>query len=69
MRQCVPNGLSDLEFAFRIFRRRSSSEAFRGGVAIGDQILDLAATCNSGVFSSLAAEGARAVAGTVVSAR
>jgi len=54
---------------FGIFRRRSSSEAFRGGVAIGDQILDLAATCNSGVFSSLAAEGARAVAGTVVSAR
>jgi fumarylacetoacetase len=35
---------------FGIFRRRSSSEAFRGGVAIGDQILDLAAEYQAGVI-------------------
>mgnify|MGYP006204012569 CR=1 FL=1 len=28
---------------FAVFRRRGSAEAFRGGVAIGDQIVDLAA--------------------------
>ena len=28
---------------FAVFRRQGSHEAFRGGVAIGDQILDLAA--------------------------
>jgi fumarylacetoacetase len=28
---------------FAVFRRKSSSEAFRGGVAIGDQVLDMAA--------------------------
>ena len=27
-----------------VFRRRDSGETFRGGIAIGDQILDLAAT-------------------------
>jgi fumarylacetoacetase len=36
---------------FGVFRRRGSSEAFRGGVAIGDQILDLAAAAGSGVFA------------------
>jgi fumarylacetoacetase len=30
-----------------VFRRAGSSEAFRGGVAIGDQILDLAAALNA----------------------
>ncbi len=28
---------------FGVFRRRGSQEAWRGGVAIGDQIVDLAA--------------------------
>src|SRR5574344_1505834 len=28
---------------FAVFRRKGSSEAFRGGVAIGDQVLDMAA--------------------------
>ncbi len=28
---------------FAVFRRKNSSEAFRGGVAIGDQVLDMAA--------------------------
>jgi fumarylacetoacetase len=35
---------------FGIFRRRGSSEMFRGGVAIGDQVLDLDAACASGAF-------------------
>lgn len=37
---------------FASFRRAGSDEAFRGGVAIGDQILDLKATAESGVFSN-----------------
>ena len=48
---------------FGIFRRCASLDAFRGGVAIGNEILDLAAACKSGVFSSLSAEGARAASG------
>ncbi len=41
---------------FAVFRKAGSSEAFRGGVAIGDQVLDLAAAKNSGIFSGLAQE-------------
>jgi fumarylacetoacetase len=37
---------------FGVFRRAGSGESFRGGVAIGDQILDLAAAVNSGVFNA-----------------
>jgi fumarylacetoacetase len=40
---------------YAVFRRKGSAEAFRGGVAIGDQILDLAAAAGSGVFSGDAA--------------
>lgn len=36
---------------FAVFRRRGSNETFRGGVAIGDQILDLAAANKTGVFT------------------
>ncbi len=42
-----------------VFRRRGNSEAFRGGVAIGDQILDMSAACATGVFEGLAAVAAR----------
>ena len=28
---------------FAVFRRKAGNEAFRGGVAIGDQVLDMAA--------------------------
>ncbi|MEH6475393.1 MAG: fumarylacetoacetase [Sneathiella sp.] len=35
---------------FASFRKIGSNEAFRGGVAIGDQILDLAAAAKSGIF-------------------
>ncbi|MEO8013665.1 MAG: fumarylacetoacetase [Polaromonas sp.] len=40
---------------FAVFRRRGSTEAFRGGVAIGDQIVDLAALAAARVFSGQAA--------------
>jgi fumarylacetoacetase len=37
---------------FAIFRRQSSAETFRGGVAIGDQIVDLAALKDANIFRS-----------------
>jgi fumarylacetoacetase len=45
---------------FAVFRRARSTESFRGGVAIGDQIIDLAAAAEANVFSGGAAEGIRA---------
>lgn len=45
---------------FAIFRRAGSDEQFRGGVAIGDQVLDLAAAKNSGAFEGLAQQAAEA---------
>ncbi|HUG23474.1 fumarylacetoacetase [Piscinibacter sp.] len=39
-----------------VFRRRGTGEAFRGGVAIGDEVLDMAAA--QGVFEGAAAEAA-----------
>ena len=47
---------------FAVFRRQGSDEAFRGGVAIGDQIVDLAAAKDAGVFSGLAQTAAEACA-------
>jgi fumarylacetoacetase len=47
---------------FAVFRRPQSSEAFRGGVAIGDQILDLAAVASAGLFSGEAATALQASA-------
>ena len=41
---------------FAVFRRAGSSDAFRGGVAIGDQILDLAALHELRLLSGSAAE-------------
>ncbi len=43
---------------FGVFRRRGSSEAWRGGVAIGDQILDMRAAHAAGVFATEAAAAA-----------
>ena len=37
---------------FAVFRRRDRGEAWRGGVAIGDQILDMAAAQASGAFEA-----------------
>ena len=53
---------------FAVFRRAGSSEAFRGGVAIGDQIVDLGVAAASGVFAGLAHETARAAAGDTLNA-
>ena len=47
---------------FAIFRRRGSAEAWRGGVAIGDQIVDMAAAVTAGVFSGDALPAAQAAA-------
>ena len=51
----------DVEFPiqnlpFAVFRRTGSAESFRCAVAIGDQVLDLAAVGASGLLSGLAAE-------------
>ena len=48
--------LQNLPFA--VFRRRGHDEAWRGGVAIGDQVLDLAAVNAAGAFEGLAAQAA-----------
>ena len=45
---------------FGVFRRRHTMEAFRGGVAIGDQIIDLAALAKAQVFDGDAAAAVRA---------
>jgi fumarylacetoacetase len=45
---------------FAVFRRGDSAEEFRGGVAIGDQIVDLAALAKLGVFEGQAARGIQA---------
>jgi fumarylacetoacetase len=41
-----------------VFRRRDSGEAWRGGVAIGDRIVDMAAASSLGLFDGAAAQGA-----------
>lgn len=45
---------------FAVFRRRGTSESFRGGVAIGDQVIDLAALARAGVLDGLAQQAAQA---------
>ena len=47
---------------FAIFRRQGSNEAWRGGVAIGDQIVDMAAAVQAGVFTGDALAPAQAAA-------
>jgi len=56
---------------FGVFRRAGSTENFRGGVAIGDQILDLAAALTTGALRAVAvgtaaANAAIAAAGPVL---
>jgi fumarylacetoacetase len=53
------NGSSDFpiqNLPFGVFRRIRSAETFRCGVAVGDQILDLAALSAAGVFKGSAAD-------------
>ncbi len=51
---------------FAVFRRKESGEAFRGGVAIGDQILDLAAVAARGLFHGPAVAGICAAGGSTL---
>lgn len=43
---------------FSIFRRRGSAETLRGGVAIGGQVVDLAAVAEAGILQGVAGEAA-----------
>jgi fumarylacetoacetase len=43
-----------------VFRRRGTAEDFRGGVAIGEQILDLAALAQTGLFTQAAGAAVQA---------
>ncbi len=52
--------LQNLPFA--VFRRAGTAEAFRGGVALGDQVIDLTRVVEAGGFSGLAAQAASACA-------
>ena len=45
---------------FGVFRRAGSREVLRGGVAIGDQVLDLGAAAASGLLTGLAEQAATA---------
>ena len=47
---------------FGVFRRRGSDEVFRGGVALGDQVIDLAAASQAGAFDGLAGQALQAAA-------
>jgi fumarylacetoacetase len=49
-----------------VFRRAGSAQKFRGGVAIGDRIVDLAALCESGLFDALAGRAAALAARSVL---
>jgi len=51
---------------FGVFRRRGSHEAFRGGVAIGAEILDLGAAHKAGSFSGEAAAAAANCSGAAL---
>ncbi|MES2402234.1 MAG: fumarylacetoacetase, partial [Pseudomonadota bacterium] len=47
---------------FAVFRRAGSSEAFRGGVAIGDQVIDMAQVARTDCLDGLAHAAAQACA-------
>lgn len=48
---------------FSIFRQAGGRERYRGGVAIGDQILDLAAVAGKGLYAGYAGEALAACSG------
>ncbi len=59
------DGITDFpiqNLPFAIFRRKGSQEVWRGGVAIGDQIVDMAAAVAAGVFAGDALAPAQAAA-------
>ncbi len=51
---------------FAVFRRVGSGEAYRGGVAIGDQVIDLNALSRAGMLGGLGAQAASACAQPVL---
>lgn len=53
---------------FAVFRRKGSDEAFRGGVAIGDQVIDLAAVAGHGLLDDEAGAAARAASASTLNA-
>ena len=53
---------------FAVFRRADSSEAFRGGVAIGDQVIDLAALIKTDALESVAKNAASTCAQATLNA-
>ncbi len=53
---------------FASFRRKATDEAFRGGVAIGDQVVDLAAVSAARLFTGPAAEAAQAASAATLNA-
>ena len=53
---------------FAVFRRAGSSEAFRCGVAIGDEVLDLAALHRIALLTGLAAQACEAAVGHTLNA-
>jgi fumarylacetoacetase len=66
LRSWLPSAnVTDADFPIQnlphgVFRRRGSGETFRGGVAIGDQILDIAAALNAGAFRAEMHDAAKA---------
>jgi fumarylacetoacetase len=52
--------LQNLPFA--VFRRKKGAEVFRGGVALGDEVIDLEGLIRSGLLSGLAIKAAAACA-------
>ncbi len=53
---------------FSVFRRSRTSEAYRGGIAIGDQILDLAALSDAGILDGAGARAAGSCADPALNA-
>lgn len=58
----VPSDFPIQNLPHGVFRRRGSQEPWRGGVAIGDQVLDLAAALRAGLLPASAEEAARKAA-------
>jgi fumarylacetoacetase len=60
------NDFSIQNLPFAIFRRKGSDETFRGGVAIGDQVLDLAALSSKNVLNGEAQQAAAAASASTL---
>ncbi|PAJ72784.1 fumarylacetoacetase [Pseudoalteromonas sp. NBT06-2] len=66
---CANNTSTDFpvqNLPFAVFRRKDTNEEFRGGVAIGSQVLDLNVVANANIFSGLAQEAVVAANATAL---